>query len=224
MGWFSKTLGTLTGGLFGDTQSQRASDKLWKSSRYVPYNIDSGVGTATFNGTSAYGKLNPYYDLLSSKYRSLGDTLFGQLQGRSYDDLRNEQLRTMRKAARPEELRDITDMQTMLFNKGLLGSTAGNLQMNSLYDAQEQADLMRILESIGLAKAERENLFSLGSRAYEADIALQGMPLRMMELGSNIGSAASSANYTAGRGRYEADVAAEKSEKGFLGSLFKDFF
>ena len=223
-GFFDNVMGTLTGGLWGDTDQQRSSDRLWEASRFVPYNINTRLGSGTFNGSTATGRLNPRYSKMADKYRLFGNNMFRQLQGGSFNKLRDNQLDLLRRLARPEETRDIADMQTMLFNKGLLGSTSGNLQMNSLLDAQEQADLMRMLESIGLAQTERSNLFDLGSRAYGADIALQGMPLDFLKLGADIGGTASNANYQAGKSRYEADTKAEKSEAGFLGTLFGGLF
>ena len=223
-GLFDNVMGTLTGGLWGDTDQQRSSDRLWEASKFQPYNINTSIGTGSFDGLTGTATLNPRYRKMADRYRLFGNSMFNQLRGGSFNKLRDKQLGLLRRLARPDELRDTANMQTMLFNKGLLGATSGNLQMNALQDAQSQADLMRILESIGLAQTERSNLFDLGSRAYGADIALQGMPIDLLKLGADIGGTASNANYQAGSSRYEADTKAEKSEAGFLGTLFGGLF
>ena len=213
-GLFNKVAPSLAGGAVNYWAGNRAADQrnqaagnVWNQASYQPYNVSTPIGTSLFSGRNAVSSLNPQYSGIADRYRQLGAGFMSGINDGNLNGLRDNKLGLLRQLAQPEEERQMSGMQSMLFNKGLLGSTTGSLQMRGLAEAQSDADLKRQLTALELADRERGTLFDLGTRAFNQDLAMQSIPAQQLALGGQLGSAASGANLAAGQGMYDAALA-----------------
>lgn len=95
---------------------------------------------------------------LSPRMKQVADQFFGALQGYRPEVAAQTELDLFRRLARPEERRRRQELESTLFGRGMLGATGGAEQLRALEEAQKQADLERVLTTIGTSRQEQQRL------------------------------------------------------------------
>jgi len=157
------------GGLFG-VEGGESVNPL----QYQPYNVQSALGQAQFGNGSANVQLAPELQQAFSGLLGASQQRLGQAQ-----DLQGT-LGFLGQVTQPQFERQQLSQESRLFNQGLLGSTAGQLQQQGLRQAQNQTLLQNALQTQAQQTQQATGL--LGSALQAA----QG-PLALGQFGANLG-------------------------------------
>lgn len=209
MGLISDTIGSLSGA----DQMRSAAGNI----QFQPRDVQGLLGGTTFDNQ---GNVNVTgSDQLQGAVSGLfggGQALMQQGQQAATQDfsgLRDDSLATLREMARPAEEQAAASTASRLANQGTLGATGGVLQMQALEEQQQQADLERIMQSIGLAqKQQQQGLQQMqeGSGLFGQAAQIGQVPLNTANLGLQTGqgfmdSASQRAGLQAKAGRAQGD-------------------
>jgi hypothetical protein len=158
-------LGFATAGLFGSDPAGGLFNTLFGQADVGRVQFRPG----SFTGPLSSTRVTQGGDIVSQASPALQQAmggLFGaggQLLGAGteaatsdFSDLVSEELSTLRELAQPAEEQAAASTASRLFNQGVLGSTGGALQMQSLQEAQQQADLQRQLQALNRAQQQQQ--------------------------------------------------------------------
>ena len=200
-------------GVFGDIR--RGQSQFGQQGLNAGFGSPSAGGLTNFATGAAAGLLNP-----------------GAIP--SFNELAGERLSSLRAAARPGEDRAVNAKFQSLFNKGALGSTGGANQIGALAQAQEQADLGRVINSQDFANSQQNQLrgFQLQGQGLGANLLGQAFGGIAQDQSRGLGLANIGANLfnqqgqttAAQLGAFQTADAANLSRAGGRVNAFQDIF
>jgi hypothetical protein len=124
----------------------------------------------------------------------------------SFNQLSAERLSALRGQARPGEERAVNSKFQSLFNRGQLGSTGGAQQVQALAQAQEQADLGRVINSQDFANSQQNQLRNFQLQGQQIGSGLLGQAFGGIrgDQGQGLGLGQIGANLFSSQGQSEA--------------------
>lgn len=181
MGLFSSVGDFLTG---SDSQS------LGRTANESIVNVTTPGASSSFDpgSNTVTSKLDPRHQEFQDLLFNLGKGMLGQIQGQDFNDLAQQQFDTLSDIGRDERELQRQSLENRLFNKGLLGTTAGANMFREFQDSQSEQSLQRELAAREFANRERNSLFNLGLNSLSGIQSLDQTALAPISLGSRVGN------------------------------------
>jgi len=222
MGVFSDILGTGRdvlnwgnyggGNIFGDIVrgglnywgQQNASDNLndaanraFENSRFIPYNVNTPGGSATFDGNNINTQLSPQAQAVANQYRGLVNTNLGAYNKFNPNNYSQNMYRTLSNLRAPAQTAENNNLLSNTYNLGRWGSTVGAQDIYSADMAQNLQDQALRLQSQQAGAQESDRLFNNYMKSAAAYNTLLNSPSDLARLGLAGGSVQSGANANA---------------------------
>lgn len=203
--WWQSAIGPVAGSLVGGGLSlygaNSAANKLSDAannaadkSKFTPYNVFSGAGSGTFNGTTATGTLSPEYLALRNKYLQNANGNLNALQNYDPQAAANDVYGKLSALSNPQEEQDRLNQENRLLAQGMLGSTGGGIQRQALLTSQGLAGVGRQVQSYQLGQDALNQMQNRAFGATNAATALDAIPMNNLNAGGVFGGRASQAN------------------------------
>lgn len=175
---------------------EQAAALLQEESKFKPYDVTTGVGSAIFDAENqtVTGSLSPDLQTESDRYGRLLKGYGSDLENFKPEDFSDRELEIIRRLREPVESAQRNQFEDRLFNRGQLGTTGGALQQQAFSGAQGNTDLMAVLASINSGRNEQGRLFNLYGNTLSNRVNLENSVLNNISTGANIGAAASGIN------------------------------
>lgn len=210
----------LVGGILADGIQGKGADEFWNRASYKPYDVNSAFGSASFDGTTANAKLGAAYQPFRDQLLGMSGGFLNEASLFDPQAFAQKYSGMLGQIAAPGERQQRQGMENRLFQQGLLGSTGGASQMRGLFDSQNQAGLMRDVSSMQLGQQLQDSLFSRGLQGLQGAIGVDQLPMNMLSLGGELGSARSGANATAAQPGWQRALNRSDAVSDFFGGLF----
>lgn len=202
MGFLSKIVGTLSGSK-GYKQGAR-------NIKFQPFNIRSGLGSTTFEGTQGTFALAP-------EYQSIRDQLLGGAggflgKGMTFDPnvAAEEAYGLLSRIRAPQRGRDVAGLRDTLFSQGRLGAAdaeGANPELAAYYRALAEQDTQDAYSSIGLGQSLLDSMLSRGSGLFSQAMGLDTASTDMFRTGLYAGQGGLDAS------KAQAEMLAKAGEK-----------
>jgi len=173
--------------------------------QYRPYDVTSSLGQATVNGRQVDAQLSPE---LQSVYSGLLGQAPQQFQTAASPEA---SLGFLSRAMGPQMERQQLSQESRLFNQGLLGTTAGQLQTQGLREAQNQALLQNALQA-------QQQAFQRGQGLLGSALQVGSAPLGLAQLGGQFGQSELQAQTATQQARQQADANQANFFSGLVGA------
>ena len=220
-------LGAIIGGglcYLGARKTAKATENAARmaadASRFNPYNVQTGLGGATFSGGTASGMLSPQYAALAQRLQQLSTAGLEDLPDRQaaaeriYSDITS--------LTRPQEEETRLNLENRLLGQGMMGyagASGMNPQTQALENALAQARTQRALAAFTGADAMRQSQINQSLGFLNAAMGLEQSPLDAISLGANIGGRATTAAGNSARLLANAQMANAANRGMFLANL-----
>lgn len=191
LGAIAAGLGTAVGGFLGGREARKGAEAAADAARFVPTDITTPFGSVDASRGSITATLP---EELQQQYQGL--LSFGQQRLAQAQDP-TASLGFLSRTFGPELERQRLQQESRLFNQGLLGTTAGAMQTESLRQGQNQALLEAALQ-------ERDTAYSQGLGLLSGALDITNLPQSLIGLSGNIGSQQASAGAQVGQGLAQA--------------------
>ena len=212
-------LGAAGGGLFGGSKGPRAPQV-----QFNPANINSGVGSATFDQESNTfnTSLDPRLAALQGGLFSQGQGFFDELNTFNPDEFGANVTQRLRNLAAPQEEDARLGLENRLFSQGLLNSTLGGDRQENLFTAQALADEARVARGFSLGQDVQGNLLNRGLQSFNAGVNLEQLPLQLLGLSLDAGQGNLGADSRNASNAFEASKLQSDTDSAFLGSFLNN--
>lgn len=217
LGW-GQLLGSVLPSLFGGNTSG-AADRASKQASFNPYNVTSGFGTGSFDGTNATAELSAPYADLRNTFLGGAKGIFGAMKDYNPDDAASSLLGRYRKMSDPREARQRSQLENRLFKQGMLGSTGGGERTEALLGAQGTADLQRQNLAFNQAQQVQDQLMNRGMGFMQGATNLDRLPMENLRMGGTFGAASATAGANAAKYPWMAAQNNADSQSAFWGNI-----
>lgn len=174
-----------------------AAQRAFENSRFIPYNVNTPGGSATFDGNNINTQLSPQAQAIANQYRAL--TAQNQKAYNAYNPIKyaNTMYRTLSNLRAPAQTAENNNLLSNTYNLGRWGSTVGAQDIYSASMAQNLQDQALRLQSQQAGAAESDRLFTNYMRSAAAYDSMLRSPNDLARLGLAAGGAQSGANANA---------------------------
>lgn len=143
---------------------------------------------------SATATLSPEYQALRDQYMQQAGGQLGAMGAFDPNQASRDMYDKLASLSEPTEARARTDLESRLLAQGMLGSTGGGIQQQSLFDSQGQSRIARELQSWTTAQDTLNQMQGRAINATNAASGLDALPLQNLNLGGVLGGRQSAAN------------------------------
>lgn len=218
----------IIGGLFADNQSNKMQDaaaQAAQQSKFTPYNVSSGYGSANFdtNNHTINTSLNPEYQGLRNNYLSNAGMLGSQLSNFSQGDVSQNYYNKLQQMQQYNNQQQQNSLENDLAAKGMLGSTGGAVQMRGFDDAMNQQSLQNALAGMNYGQQYQQNLMNMYNQNVQGATQMDALPMQNAQLGASVGGQNTQANQFGAQLQYGAAQNAADTNSAFVGGLMKTF-
>lgn len=180
----------------------RAAEIGADAAKFRPYNIYGGAGSGTFDGTNAYANLSPEYKALRDRYLNYGQKTAEGLNTYDPNATAQDIYGKLRAISQSQRQQDQAGLFDTLAAKGITGLSNGqgvNPYIKAYFDAQNNADLEREVNSYGLGQNLANMQLSRAIQATQAGSGIDQLPLEYLNLGGAFGGRQAAAGAAGGQ-------------------------
>lgn len=222
MGLLSSITGPINnfvGDITGANALQAAGSNAADMARFKPFNITTGFGTGTFNGTNATSVLSPQYQALRDSMLGGASGYFNSALNFDPNAYAANAYGLMRNISQPYEDQQRASLESRLYNQGNLGSTGGYWASRAFEDSMNTNKQQQQLQSIDLGQNLLNNQIQRGQTFLTGAQGLDQAGSGLIQQGLLGGYFASPANSAAARMQFSGDTGAAQANAAFWNGL-----
>lgn len=190
-------VGDLLNGSYQEDLAQQGVNKasqLAQNTNFTPYGVNTGLGSANWNGTNLTTSLNPQYQGVRNNYLSNAGALQNQINNFNTGDASQSYYNNLHQMSAYNNQQNTNSLENDLAAKGMLGSTGGAVQMRALQDSQNQADLGQQVAGMNYGQNYLQNMYSMLNGNVNGAYTLDNATNALGTLGGQLGAYRSNAN------------------------------
>lgn len=208
---------------FGNQQAQKEYEKAaqtaFQQAQFQPYNINTPLGQASFQGNNAFGVLSPQMAAIAQQQLQMANENFAGYSAFNPQNYAQSYYDNIKALNAPKETWEDNNLLSSVYNTGGWGSTTGANTVFSANQARMLQDAALRQTALTAGGQESDRLFNAYMKSAQNYAGTMGIPFDLINQGLNAGANRSSAN--AGASQYPLNAAMMQygSDQSFWDSL-----